>query len=646
MNISIESIKIRNFKGIRALDVDFGAETNIFGENATGKTTIFDAFLWALFGKDSLNQATFDIKGLDAQGNPAHNLEHSVEVALSVDGQPFVVQKVYAEKWTKKRGNARPEFTGHTTDYAINGVPLKEADFKNRVKGLIDEGVFRLLTDPRHFNEVLPWKGRREILLTVCGDVTESEVIATDRSLSGLSGILAGNGIEDAKKIIAAKKKEINEALEKIPTRIDEANLAKAEVRPDIGLVPGMIKSKEEIKAHLESKLTDARNGGALSQKRIELQNVTAEIQEFRNNFNRDQGILIGPLNKDLTDVQAKIHGLTQQRSRINLEIQGSQGRIAGLEKEIEDLRTEWNQVEGQEFNGSCQCPTCGQQLPENQIQAAKEKHNLAKAEKLDRISATGKERSERLAEAKAQVEKGQADILAIDAELPTLQDREHELQEKIAEVRAQQPDTSDLEAKKAGIQAEIDNITEAGQGLVNGIETELWAVQAEIKALNADLAKVESNKALDKRISDLSEQEKKLAAEYERVEGELVMIEQFTRAKVGMLENKINCKFSLARFKMFENQINGGLQEVCETTLNGVPYSSMNNAGRVQVGLDIIRTLQAHYGIIAPVFVDNAESIVEIPPMSNQVIKLIVSANDKSLRIESSAGNGKAKAA
>ena len=154
---------------------------------------------------------------------------------------------------------------------------------------------------------------------------------------------------------------------------------------------------------------------------------------------------------------------------------------------------------------------------------------------------------------------------------------------------------------------------------------------------MNADLSALDINKKADERIQELTAIEKTMAAQLEEIEGQLYMVENFYRAKVNLLEGKINAKFGLARFKLFEEQINGGLQEVCETTLNGVPYSSMNNAGRVQVGLDIIRTLQAHYGIIAPVFVDNAEAIVEIPPMSNQVIKLIVSANDKTLRIETS---------
>ena len=649
MIISIESIKIRNFKGIRSLDVEFGQETNIYAANALGKTTIFDAFTWTLFGKDSLNSAAFEIKALDQHGQEAHNLEHSVECSLSLDGRPMVFKRVYQEKWTKPRGKAKKEFSGHTTDFFIDGVPMKEKDYQARMQGLIDEGVFRLLTDPRYFNEVLHWQKRRELLMTVCGDVSVQDVIQSDASLAGLSDALNGHGIEDAKKILLGQRKEINEQLEKIPVRIDEANRSRVDVRPDIERVPGMIASREAVKAGLESKLTDARNGGALSQKRIEMNSITAEIQERKNAYERDRAGLISPLNKDLGNIQAKAADLSEKKRRLENEIRGNETIIQHDENGMAQLRDEWTQVDAETFTktfspDACTCPACGQKLPENQVNAAREKHeaaketfNKGKATKLTMIETQGREIKARCAELQAQVDKAKQHLAAIVTELPTLAEQEHSLQMQIAEIRAQQPDTSDLESKKVAIQTEIDNISTAGQGLVNGIETELWAVQAEIKALNADLSALDINKKADERIQELTAIEKTMAAQLEEIEGQLYMVENFYRAKVNLLEGKINAKFGLARFKLFEEQINGGLQEVCETTLNGVPYSSMNNAGRVQVGLDIIRTLQAHYGIIAPVFVDNAEAIVEIPPMSNQVIKLIVSANDKTLRIETS---------
>lgn len=638
MIVTIEKIKLQNFKGIANLEVIFGKETGIFGQNATGKTTIFDGFLWALFGKDSLNQATFDIKGLDAQGNPAHNLEHSVEVSMSVDEQPFVVLKTLAEKWTKKRGTAAKEFTGHTTEYAINGVPLKEGEFKNRIKGFIDEGVFRLLTDPREFNEALGWKSRREILLAVCGDVSAAEIISGNPDLNGLTNLLSGKTVEDVKKVIAAKKKDINESLEKIPTRIDEAKRSLAEVRPDIDLVPGMVAGKEEIKAGLEAKLIDTRNGGALSTKRVELQNVQAEIQEARGNFNRDMALLLGPLNKELDAVQDKARKLKRVEADLKATLNETTSDIEAYERELVRLREEWNRIEDQAWTGATICPSCGRDLPANQIQEAQAKHNLSKAEKLAGNEARGKERAAKIAEYKARIDAANKDLDAVVVELAETTAREHELQAKIAEVRAQQPDFSALEQKKAGIQSEIDSIAAGAQAETGNIEAEIATVKAEIRALNGDLLSLDANRKTEKRILDLEDEEKRLATEYEKVEADLQLIEKYTRAMVDAMDAKISAKFRMARFRLFEPQINGGLNDqLCETTLNGVPYSSMNNAGRVQVGLDIIRTLQAHYGIIAPVWIDNRESIVELPEMAGQVISLIVSEADKTLRIETS---------
>ena len=100
-------------------------------------------------------------------------------------------------------------------------------------------------------------------------------------------------------------------------------------------------------------------------------------------------------------------------------------------------------------------------------------------------------------------------------------------------------------------------------------------------------------------------------------------------------MEGKINSKFELAKFRLFNDQINGGVQECCEVALNGIPYHSINNAGRIQVGLDIIRTMQAYYDKICPVWIDNRESIIDLPEMPGQIISMIVSAQDKELRIE-----------
>ncbi|MFH1743771.1 MAG: ATP-binding protein, partial [bacterium] len=152
---------IQNFKGIKGFMFEpNGKNANLYGDNATGKTTIADAFSWLLFGKDSAGQAVFAIKPLDADNNEIHNLETSVEGKFEIQGKTVALRKVFKEKWTKPRGKAKAEFSGHTTDHYVDGVPVTAGEYKQRVGEIGDEELFKILTDPSYFNEGLHWEKR------------------------------------------------------------------------------------------------------------------------------------------------------------------------------------------------------------------------------------------------------------------------------------------------------------------------------------------------------------------------------------------------------------------------------------------------------------------------------------------------------
>ena len=225
--MKILNLTLRNFKGIRNFELNTeGKDVNTFGDNATGKTTLFDAFTWLMFGKDSLNRADFEIKTLGPDGQPEHGLEHAVEAILELDDrQQIALKKVFQEKWQKKRGSATAEFTGHTTDHFVDGVPVQKKEYDARIAEIADENIFRLLTDPRYFNEVLHWQKRRELLLEVCGDISDEDVLASEPKLSRLSEVLGDRAIDQHRKIIQTRRTEINKELQKIPVRIDEVKL-------------------------------------------------------------------------------------------------------------------------------------------------------------------------------------------------------------------------------------------------------------------------------------------------------------------------------------------------------------------------------------------------------------------------------------
>ena len=224
MEIKLLKLSLKNFKGIKELVINFaGRNTNIYGKNATGKTTIFDAFKWLFFDKDSNDKKDFNIKTLDKDNNPIHFLEHEVEATLLIDNSEVIFKKVLEEKWVKKRGQEQQEFSGHETSYWIDEVPIKKKDYEEKINNIIPESLFKLITDPLFFNNQMSWKERRELLVNISGsDLTDETILDSDIKYSTLKENLQGRSIDDYKKVVSSKIKELNDEKEKIPVRIDE----------------------------------------------------------------------------------------------------------------------------------------------------------------------------------------------------------------------------------------------------------------------------------------------------------------------------------------------------------------------------------------------------------------------------------------
>ena len=168
--IKLSKMEIHNFKGLKNFTLDInGLNANIFGENGTGKTTLNDAFLWVMFGKDSANRSDFDVKPQDSDGNDIHFLETDVTITLLLNGQPNTFRKMQAEKWTKKKGQENEEFTGHETSHWVDLVPVKKKEFMEAINSIIDENAFKLLTNPFYFSTQIKWDERRKVLMEISG---------------------------------------------------------------------------------------------------------------------------------------------------------------------------------------------------------------------------------------------------------------------------------------------------------------------------------------------------------------------------------------------------------------------------------------------------------------------------------------------
>lgn len=648
--IRLLELNLKNFKGIKSFSLKAnGNNVRVFGDNATGKTTLFDSFVWLLFDKDSNNRKDFSIKTLDKSGKVIHNLDHEVEAVFLVDGKTLTLKKVFSEKWTKKRGAAVSEFTGHTTDYFIDGVPAKKKEYDQLISSLISEDVFKLLTSPSYFNEQLKWQDRRKVLLEVCGDITDEEVIASNKELEQLLDVLNGRTIENHRKVIAARRKEINDQLEKIPVRIDEinhnlpdlSNLDKSALEAQISQINAEIDEKQDL-------ISNIRNGAAITQKQKQIQEIEIELLQIKQQHEAGSKDELYKLKARIQEEESNISLLDSKAKNIQMQISYNEKNIQQIEAQLEAWRTDWSQINSQEFTHDelCACPTCGQDLPEDQVIAAREKalaqFNLEKSKKLEEITNKGKNGAVQKQKLLNDNEKLLKEIDKLKAEVAKKQEGISKFETQLQAVKSTIIDIAENPLyvaklqEKQQLQKEIGELQLSANESIQSVQMEILELKQQRDQLNADLGKFSILKQTEQRIQELEMQERELAAEFEKLEHELFLTEEFIRAKVNLLEEKINSKFKYARFKLFDQQINGGLQEVCVTTFDGVPYDSgLNNAAKINVGLDIIATLSEHYGFKAPIFVDNAEAVTKLLDIDTQVISLVVSEKDKQLRVE-----------
>ncbi len=655
--VILKQLRLLNFKGITefVLEPDVSA-ISVLGDNATGKTTLFDGFCWLLFGKDSQNSANFDIKTLDETGEPVHGLEHAVEAVLAVDGEDLSLKKVYAEKWIKTKGSATAEFDGHTVDHYVDGVPSKKKEFDEAVKSVCGGDLFCLLANPRCFNETLHWRKRRDLLLSVCGDISDADVVESDDRLAALPEIIGKRSPEDHRKIVKAGLAEIDRELAKIPVRIDEALKSVAETDSEEA-VKSALETARADRAKKAEELFLVESGGEAAAVRKALAEIGAKVAERENAIYQAGKIAVRAgdtrrrkLRDAFDKAEDEMHSRDRTIKRLIDDIKLARTDLPKLERKTNALRADWQKVNGRsmpEFKIETECPTCGQRLPEEKAEAARkafvEKFNAEKAKDLAAISAEGKEVKRLREKVKGGMDKMEERIAALEFEKLSAAESLARAKKDLEEIdskrteeaeRPEDPELEKLGEESRALAEKLDVLKEGAKGDAGRIRGEIAEIDAETEKLRSELLKIETNKKIAERIEALKNEERILAADYEKREGELYLMDRFVRTKVRMLEEKIDSKFQLVRFRLFKEQINGSLEECCEATCNGVPYASMNNGARINVGLDVCNTLSKHYGIAVPIFVDNAESVSRLIDTEGQQIRLVVSPEHKSLTV------------
>lgn len=663
--ITLLSMDIQNFKGCTGRTIDFADKTKICGANATGKTTIFDAFTFLLFNRDSLGSADFDIRPLDADGKMIDNIEISVKARISVDDEEFELKKVQKQKWVKKRGTDTREFQGNVNEFEINGYPKSQKEFKEFISEIVDEDVFNLITNPTAFN-ALAWKKQREILMKFVESFSDVQIAESfGDKYTKLIPELKMASTDDILKKHTKAKNVLNKEMVEIPARIDE--VSKQLVIAD---VPTLEVEKAAKEAEL-SKVEEELSGGnskinEINDRREQIMNLKFHLSEIQNKAN--QKLLDD--SSSIREEVAKKREITENLQRELSELRSSgrtvQAEYQSHENDVKRLLDDWKVEKAKTFpefvpleplsESATVCPTCGQELPEDV-----KKKNIADYE--SRKKAHEDDYKKRKAEFEAEHGKKLADITKAGSEAAKLRDEAKEkletfgrsartYEQKIEETKraygeekekldkfpkvADVSENTEYKATNEKISVLEKEISELASEATDKTELEARkiALKDEITEIAGKIMAADNTKVKE-RIAELEAEQKEVGQKIANQEMMIDLTENFIRTKMNMISEKINGMFKIVSFKMFAEQINGGLKETCECTANGVPLSSLNNGHRIVAGLDIIHSLSNLYGVSCPIFVDNAESINDfnVPEMDAQMIYLTVT-DDKELKV------------
>ena len=638
--IKINRLTLENFKCHRLLNLVLdGRPVSIYGDNATGKTSIYDALTWLLFGKDSMGngEKNIDIKPLDPNGEVKdHQAITSVEAEFLVDGQVQTFQRTYREVWATRRGTGVPVYEGNTSDYFVNGVPCKKNAFDAAIKEMVSEDLFRMLTSVSHFAAGMKWQERRAVLFDMAGTLTDKEIMAGNPTFAPLLDSLGKLSLSEFKTKLQHQKKGQTGIRDDSPTRINECERTLADIA-GINFEEAREQEQELIrkKDGLQVQLLALEQDTVLEKKRLELREAKLERKniESQNDLFREQQRKVGP---DLSDIRRTLRHEKERLEQDKKILAETQRIINQYENDIQKSREDYVRVNGEAFAGGI-CPTCGQALPFEQLQEATRVFNIQKEKRLDMIiqqaesMKSGKEQSEATEKAiSASIRQREANIAEMESQLSTSQVPSVEIKNMDGYYEEMVAVNERIDA----LQLEISRLMADSSKVREQLRTDLNAADGQLRFVQGVLAKEAIKAQTEKRIAELKADARNAAEILERIEQMLFLMEEFTRFKAKFVEQSINDHFRIATFRLFREQANGGLEERCDVVYDGVPFMGLNNGMKVNVGIDIINALSRHYGVTVPLFVDNAEAVTRLEPCNSQVIRLVVSEEDKELRI------------
>jgi DNA repair exonuclease SbcCD ATPase subunit len=644
-DIRLKRLRAIYFKGFKDFEVEFKDRTIISGRNRSGKSSVFDALMWLLFGKDSLGNTDFDIKTLDEKRRVIEKVDHEVYAELEINGAVTTLKRVLRENWVKPLGQENEILKGNEVKCFFDGVPVSVGDFQKRVSEIVDENLFKLITNISYFHS-LKREDRRSILLSLAGDISNDD-IARENDLGDIAELLKNSSSEDLKKKISAEKKRIKEELDHIPIRIDEIkkNMPEAvnfdaiskeieQKKTELSKIDKQINDRQEsVKAQIEEANKKREIAGNLRMKQTDIilnarQDAVKEATEKNRDFYNYQEIL--------KEKQEKVVRYERRVLEKKNDISEAHRLIGELKKEREKLVEQWKaesaKVYADELDDSC--PFCGHVFTDEEKletrQSGEAEFNKIKSEKLAKINKAGLSLKERIINHEKTLSEMEKELLSVKSEheaacqdFDTFSKITPARVESKTVVKEEIPEWVELERQINSI--EIEDVKQDNSDLIEKRKN----LNDEIVSLSVELNKKEQIENSFKRVDELESEQRTLSQSLSNKEKIEFRLLSFNKLKMEEVDRRIKEKFKFVKFKLFDKTYEGNEFETCETLIDGVRYWSSNNEGRINAGLDIVNAICEHNGVYAPVFIDNAEGVNEFITTKSQLIELRVTTGD-----------------
>ena len=652
--IIFKSLSLLNFKGIRNLHVSFGENlTVISGRNAAGKTSIADAIMWVLFdvGYDGNK---LEPKTFDKNHEIIKEIPHEAELTLLVDGDQIVLKRSLSDAW-------KGDKCTNTYKYYVNGDVTTAGDFKKVVESICPDSVFRRISSATNFCS-LPWQKQRELLESLADQYTSQDITQGDERFDFVVEELKKKTIADLIHHIKYKRKEVQKQLDAVPVRLAELNKSLPESQ-DWDALSAEIENLQEKLGEIDQKVRTIRIGGA---DKVRYDGILKKI-EFaeKRKRNMEQGamnlateqatkhqsdvitanIAVKKAQSLVDDLKATMRGYTESEIHAKDKKEECERKVVDINNRLDELsksRWSWNAEDGI-------CPHCGQPLPAEDVERikkeSKDRFNERKSNASKKIQEEFNGIQQEYTDAKNLLEKLDNDRMVTTNQLVKANKTLKEAEFKKLEVDAEKPKTYEqIIAEKeeyqqvvkeiADLQAELNEPSASSDENAKML-AELEKEREPIGIRYNEVLELLATKETYDRISELIEKAKQDKESYQNqldeLDEQLDLANEYNKKSCQLLEENVNGHFSYVKWSMFTQDLDGNMKPYCECYHDGVPYSRLNGAAKVNAGIDIANTFSRFYQVSAPMVLDECESVNDpIYSGDQQQIRLKVTTDDK----------------